>query len=75
MNTVTPEELLKARCQACGDKDPDCEGLVLAARCHPKAGARVAYRKAEHLLRVSCAECNRHIIDIAFGAPDGKPTN
>ena len=75
MNTVTPEELLKARCQACGDKDPDCPGFVLAARCHPKAGSKVMYRKTDHRLRIVCAACEKHIVDIAFEAPADKPTN
>lgn len=64
MNTITTEQLRSAKCSSCGDEDPECEGLVLASQCHPEAGAKVVYQKAQHCLRITCAACSKHVIDI-----------
>lgn len=70
MHTVTPEELRKMKCAKCGDNDPNCEGLVLVAKCHPQAGAKPVYEKSRHRLRLSCAVCDKLIIYIEFPNPN-----
>lgn len=68
--TITTEELRKAKCAACGDKDECHDELVLVGKCHPRAGVKPVYEKSEHRLRLSCAECDRLVIYIKFPSLD-----
>jgi hypothetical protein len=68
VNSITPEDLKVAECQECHGLDPDCNApLVLSGKCHPRAGSRVVYLKARHALVLTCAACDKHIVDIRLG--------
>lgn len=66
--TITHKDLLAAKCQLCGGDDPSCEdeGVVIASRCHPRTGIQVMFRRTDDVLRCTCAECGKFIVDIAF---------
>lgn len=65
---IKASSLREAQCSApyC---DHDHGDLVLAAKCHPRAGSLVLYKRAEHALDISCAECGAHIVVIELDEP------
>ena len=62
------EDLRDKPCGSCGDLDPKCEGMVIAGRCHPRAGTRVLYKKDTHSLHITCAKCDALVVDLSLGA-------
>jgi len=66
-NTITPEDLRKAKCAKCNDLDPNCDQsspLVLGSVCHTGEGTNVMYVKKDHALVIECATCHKHIVTI-----------
>jgi hypothetical protein len=55
-------EDLEALCCPCGS---DTCKLSLSAKCHPKAGATVVYRKDTATLVVLCGRCEAFMAEIA----------
>lgn len=73
MKTITPEDLRNARCEECGQSEThDCQDLTLSGRCHPQAGVQALYQKKTHTLRLRCARCNTHVVDIQLPPPDDE---
>lgn len=64
--TMQTEDLRKLRCVECGDKDPDCEGLVLSPGCHKGRGVEIALK--DNLVGIHCKTCHRHV--AALEAPE-----
>ena len=64
---LTQVELDKIKCS-----DPTCKvidhPIVLAPRCHPGRGQRVAYSAKDGVLQISCAECDKPICEVAVAA-------
>ncbi len=63
-NTLSTEELKSMPCEACGGRDPNCEGIFLSPRCHPGAAVFVSYLNAFHVLEVKCSKCKRIVITL-----------
>lgn len=38
--------------------------LYLLAECHPKAGTRVKYVKADSLLIIQCSRCGKEVVRV-----------
>lgn len=55
------DELRKMRCAMCA-ADADCNDIVLAARCHPKAGVEVANHG--NLLGLRCHDCGELVAEL-----------
>jgi hypothetical protein len=74
-NTMTAEQLRGMKCAHCGDNDPNCEGMVLASRCHPEAGARVVYQTKAHKLVMTCAACGTPILNVQLPNGEARPVH
>jgi hypothetical protein len=58
---LSTERLKTMKCAKCKG-DSDCNDIVLAARCHPKAGVDAS--SYETLLAVRCHECHRIVVEL-----------
>jgi hypothetical protein len=61
---LTVDQLRQLPCAHCGDKDPNCGGMVLSARCHPNVGTEVTFLKKACQLRIICKGCKKEVITI-----------
>ncbi len=47
---------------------------MLAARCHPRAGTKVLYKREEHSLDITCAVCDAHVVEIELEDKESCPS-
>lgn len=70
---IKASSLRVAQCGA-----PDCNhdhgDLMLAARCHPRAGTKVLYKREEHSLDITCAVCDAHVVEIELEDKESCPS-
>jgi len=60
---LTQHELDEARCDHPNCHDQAC-AVTFLARCHPRDGTWVTYRRENGVLEITCARCNALIAEV-----------
>jgi hypothetical protein len=76
MRPLYRDDLVAGQCETPGCDHAHDDELVMIARCHPRAGVEVTYRKAAGIAELRCVRCGKEVVTLQVAwraAPNLRP--